>query len=449
MKQILIILIFCSSAAYPQVQLEINYLGEKESTSVELYVYTDFIIHSKETCTQNFSITDAVPKVIQLELDRPSRLLIKSKSRSMKFYVQANNNYRITIMDDSIYIESEDEINKSMDAVEAKIKKYFKENYKIELDDEKNKKKRTLNLLNDFISTVQNHFVGSEYQNQLVKYRLAETESATYFFLGDKNLFRRFESDFIMDEDIQFQNPAYMHFLLDYYFRRLVRHSLRTRKYSGDLTEFEVIKQETATIPDKMIQQLVMINFIHEAFNTSWMKDNSELIQILDSLTEYGLHEQIRHTSANLSERLVSINKNLEVPDFSMTKLSGDEIKLSDFHGKYVLLDFWFVGCAPCKRAIPFKKKLFDEFGDCMEILSINPIDRIDDIINYKSNQDLPWTLITMDKNALMMEKLNILHYPTYYLLDPDGKICILPGSTMRMEDEFKIMADEMRKDCL
>lgn len=448
MKKIIIILIFYSSAAYPQVQLEINYLGEKESTLVELYKYTDFIIHSKEKCTENFSITDVKSKVIQLKLDQPSRLLIKSKSMSKKFYVQANNDYQITIEDDSIYIESEDEINKSMDAVEAKIIGYFKENYKIELDDEKNKKKRTLILQNDFLETMQNQFVGSKYQNQLIKYRLAEAKSATYFFLADKKLFKRLESDFIIDEDIKFQNPAYMHFLLDYYFRRFNRHSLRTRKYSGDLSDFEIIKLETAAIPDKMIQQLVMINFMKEAYNTSWIEDNTEIIQILDSLAAHGLHEQIRKASIDLSERFRELKADSVVPDFNLSKLSGDEIKLSNFRGKYVLLDFWFVGCAPCHRAIPYKKKLFDEFGDCLEILSINPINDSDAILKYKKKEELPWAFFTINKNALMMETLNIQHYPTYYLLDPEGKICVIPGSKMLMEDKFKLMADEMRKDC-
>ena len=48
MKKCLIFLIFCYSSTFSQVQLEINYKGNHEAISFELYNYTDFIIQSIE-----------------------------------------------------------------------------------------------------------------------------------------------------------------------------------------------------------------------------------------------------------------------------------------------------------------------------------------------------------------------------------------------------------------
>lgn len=82
-------------------------------------------------------------KNIHLDISQPSRLLLLNNSISKQLFVQPGNTYQLTIKDEKILIESDDDINRSIDIVDTKIKNYFKQNYQIELDDDKNKKKRT------------------------------------------------------------------------------------------------------------------------------------------------------------------------------------------------------------------------------------------------------------------------------------------------------------------
>lgn len=51
-------------------------------------------------------------------------------------------------------------------------------------------------------------------------------------------------------------------------------------------------------------------------------------------------------------------------PDFALTNLSGKTVRLSDFKGKVVLLDFWATWCAPCRMEIPEFVQLQKQYAD-------------------------------------------------------------------------------------
>ncbi len=61
------------------------------------------------------------------------------------------------------------------------------------------------------------------------------------------------------------------------------------------------------------------------------------------------------------------------VPDFKLQDLNGKTVKLSDFKGKAVLLDFWATWCPPCRASIPGLEKLHKNYnGKGLVVLSIS-----------------------------------------------------------------------------
>ncbi len=115
--------------------------------------------------------------------------------------------------------------------------------------------------------------------------------------------------------------------------------------------------------------------------------------------------------------------------DFEAIDHKGNLLKLSDFKGKYVLLDFWAGWCKPCKKNHPELKNIYSTYNDKgLEFIGVS-FDRDEagwkQAIN-KENLDV-WHQVLGDfrdrnENAIH-NKFNVMPIPAYVLIDDKGYI--------------------------
>lgn len=125
-----------------------------------------------------------------------------------------------------------------------------------------------------------------------------------------------------------------------------------------------------------------------------------------------------------------------EVPDFRFVDFNGHSRALTDFRGKYLLLDFWGSWCPPCRAEIPHAKDAYSRFRSRgFEILGMD-YEReatVDDVRSYLTANGVGWTFARPDSvRDLIVERFRVNSFPTVILLDPDGRVVDLPRGSLR-----------------
>lgn len=165
--------------------------------------------------------------------------------------------------------------------------------------------------------------------------------------------------------------------------------------------------------------------------NAKWLINSvRDLDLFYSSFMKYSSNELHKNEISNLYKKLKTLDKGSPSPKFvNYENYAGGTTSLDDLKGKYTYIDVWATWCGPCKREMPFLKKLEEKYHGNNNIqfvsISIDQIKYRDDWKAMIKEKELGGIHLIADKDfdSDFMKEYFIDGIPHFILLDPDGNI--------------------------
>jgi cytochrome c biogenesis protein CcmG/thiol:disulfide interchange protein DsbE len=122
-----------------------------------------------------------------------------------------------------------------------------------------------------------------------------------------------------------------------------------------------------------------------------------------------------RSNSAGLEHRLA--------PDFTLLLVEAGQLRLSSYHGKVILLDFWATWCVPCREETPHFVALQEKYGDRgLQIIGVSMDDSPDPVRTFVQQFRVNYPVV-MGTAEVGSAYGGVLGLPIAFLIDREGRV--------------------------
>lgn len=151
-----------------------------------------------------------------------------------------------------------------------------------------------------------------------------------------------------------------------------------------------------------------------------------------------------------LKEELIS----RPAPQFTLKDLNGNNVSLSDYRGKTVIVDFWATWCGPCLSSFPGMQQAVNKFAGDNEVkfLFINTWERVDDKVKNASdfiNKNNYTFHVLMDEENKVVTDYKVTGIPTKFIIDKEQNIRFVSigyeGTPEGLVEELSAMIEMVR----
>lgn len=129
--------------------------------------------------------------------------------------------------------------------------------------------------------------------------------------------------------------------------------------------------------------------------------------------------------------------KESQAPDFTAELTDGSSFTLSEQQGKVVLLNFWATWCSPCVEEMPALEKIYQEYGDQVEVLAVDCGEEKETVDQFLEEKDYSFPVAYDEKNEIS-EKYPSDGIPYTLVIGKDGTVTETFTGSLGAEEQYK-----------
>ena len=129
-------------------------------------------------------------------------------------------------------------------------------------------------------------------------------------------------------------------------------------------------------------------------------------------------------TKTGITDEGTGIEQGDTPPQFTLQTLDEEQVKLSDYKGKKVILNFWASWCQPCRKEMPVFQAYSEQHDDVV-VLAVNMTHKdsgLEKIKSFVTDNGLTFTVV-LDEEGDVSNAYRIINIPSTYFIDEDGLI--------------------------
>lgn len=130
-------------------------------------------------------------------------------------------------------------------------------------------------------------------------------------------------------------------------------------------------------------------------------------------------------------------------PDFELTRLEGETVRLSDFYGRPIVLNFWTTWCTECRTEMPDLERIHRNYSGDVVVLGVNMRESSRVARSFVEEHDISYPIL-LDQEKRVAKTYRVTGVPETWIVSADGVALarfIGPVTSDQIEHSLKTLA--------
>jgi peroxiredoxin len=263
-------------------------------------------------------------------------------------------------------------------------------------------------------------------------------------FMSTRFKSRNISDNYFLNKPVLYDNPAFME-LFNQVYEKYFNFFGRTKEgkviyddINGNksITRLKNTLAQNRVLANDTLKEFVILKGLHDGFYEMEFSREALLV-VLDSLsqkTTIGMHKMI---ARDIREKVTRLLPGFIPPSFKMLNQDSAWVSLNDFKGSYVYVMFCTTQNYACLKEYDLLKKLHLEHGDVLKIITISFDETLADTKMFAKKMKYDWTFLHYGSQPEILKEYDIRAFPTYFLIDRDGKLAMSPAPSPSENFEY------------
>lgn len=189
----------------------------------------------------------------------------------------------------------------------------------------------------------------------------------------------------------------------------------------------DAVKKFVADHPDSPAVPFAILDLsgddFKQAYDNLTPKAKASILMPYAELYNRQAEEMLQERSEEEARKAEVASGTITAYDFTLPDLEGKQVSLSDFRGKWVVLDFWGSWCGWCIKGFPQLKEAYKKYGDKIVVIGIDCNESEADWRAGVKQHQIPWLNLYNGNDRKLYEEYNIEGFPTKAIINPEGKL--------------------------